>query len=356
MLQMNDAPTPHATLAQLAHDMDALAASIATDAAPIAARWQGWIERPEFAPSAANLSHFLALRHHDLRDLQRRLMATGLSSLGRAESRILPTIAAVRRLLAAATGGAPEAAEAEDFFAGEDLIHTRADALLGVLTPQSPARLLVTLPSAAATDPSFVLRLARLGVEAMRINCAHDGEAAWMSMIGHVRQASAETGRRIRIMMDLPGPKIRTGAVRDGKDGHRLWQGDDLAIAHPGRLADVPRKLPAVECALPQAPTNAASGQRVFVDDGKLLVTVQQVTDWGLLARVDAGCDEAGYKLKPEKGLNFPDTVLQVPALTEEDRAILPFVARHADAIEYSFVQTVEDVADLQTALARAPR
>ena len=63
--------------------------------------------------------------------------------------------------------------------------------------------------------------------------------------------------------------------------------------------------------------------------------------------------NEKGYKLKPEKGLNFPDTAFTIPALTEKDVEDLPFVAQHADGIEFSFVQRAADVAALQDALAK---
>ena len=66
--------------------------SIATEAARSIERWQSDIEQPSFVVSAGNLAHYLALRHHDLRDLQRELMRRGLSSLGRLESRVLLTL------------------------------------------------------------------------------------------------------------------------------------------------------------------------------------------------------------------------------------------------------------------------
>jgi pyruvate kinase len=73
----------------------------------------------------------------------------------------------------------------------------------------------------------------------------------------------------------------------------------------------------------------------------------------GVVVRVAAGPDEKGYRLKSEKGVNIPDTDLSIPALIEDDRAALRFVARHADAVEFSFVQSHEDVAELQEAPAR---
>ncbi len=349
----SDVPATAPDLAALAQEIETLRADVAADAAVIFARWQGWIEDAAFVPSARNFADYLALRRRDLRALQHRMAAAGLSSLGRAESRVMPTLHAVDRVLRAATGK-PALEEAPmDFFAGEACIAARAEALLGALSDHSDVRLMVTLPSVAADEPGFVTRLADLGVEGVRINCAHDDQAVWSRMIEHVDHAAQETGRRMKVMMDLPGPKIRTGDSRSRKGQKRLFTGDDLAITHAGRLDDAARKVAAIECTLSEALAGAEVGHRIYLDDGKLDTLVTRVEDWGVVVQIIAGPGEKGYKLKPEKGVNFPDSEVRVPALTDEDREILGFMALHADGIEFSFVQTPEDVADLQDALAR---
>lgn len=85
------------------------------------ARWKNRLPRAEFAESARNLACYLALRHHDLRPLQHSLTALGLSSLGRLESRVLPTLEAVKATLAALSAGPAEERPSEErFFAGEE--------------------------------------------------------------------------------------------------------------------------------------------------------------------------------------------------------------------------------------------
>jgi pyruvate kinase len=118
-------------------------------------------------------------------------MAAGLSSLGRSESRVMPTLTAIQRMLMLACGHQPPALppETDEFFAGQRRIVTRANAVLGTNGAESPVRLMVTLPSSAAEDANLALQLANLGVEAVRINCAHDDAAAWSAMVRHVRAA-----------------------------------------------------------------------------------------------------------------------------------------------------------------------
>lgn len=97
----------------------------------------------------------------------------------------------------------------------------------------------------------------------------------------------------------------------------------------------------------------AELGHRILVDDGKVDTDVVRREACGGVVRVNTGPADDGYKLKPEKGVTFPDTDLSVPALTDDDLAVLPFAARRADGIEVSFVQSHEDVAQLQDVLAR---
>jgi pyruvate kinase len=338
--------------ADLHREIEALTAGVERAASERFAAWAELIERPAFEPSARNLAAYLALRRHDLRPLQRRLMTRGLSSLGRAESRVMPALGAVRAALAAQTGHPRPPCPADDFFAGETRLANETATLFGECAPSPTARLLVTCPSEAATDPDFMLGLARRDVDAIRINCAHDDAEAWARMIGHARAAGAATGQPLRIFMDLAGPKIRTGQARVVGQRKKARPGDLIAVTRPGELsaADAAADF-AVECALPEALSAARLGDRIFVDDGKLGAEIEQIEPWGVMVRV-AQAQQGGLKLKPGKALNFPDTELTVDALTEQDRDDLRFVAAHADAIEYSFVQTAKDVRLLQAALA----
>src|SRR5206468_2374789 len=102
---------------------------------------------------------------------------------------------------------------AEEFFLGERRLAEEAEALFGPVPEPRRARIMVTFPSEAATDYAFVRELLARGMDCARINCAHDGPAAWEAMIGHVRRAQAELDRPCRVEMDLGGPKVRTADV-----------------------------------------------------------------------------------------------------------------------------------------------
>jgi pyruvate kinase len=341
-------------LARLKHRLDLLMADVRRDGEARAAGWSAGVERPEFAASAENLAHYLALRRHDLRSLQRSLMALGLSSLGRLESRVMPTLEAVAATLAAMSDQpARERPSTGQFFAGEAALRQRSLEIFGTPAPHRSTSLLVTCPTEAADDPVFMLRLAERGVEAVRINCAHDDAACWQRMIVNLRAAEQASGRRIKLLMDIAGPKIRTGNFFAPQDRERIVTGDLLAIVPAGGLDRIDMKLEhfGVECTLRDPIVSTPVGARVFVDDGKLCVRIERVERWGLLGRVTAAADK-GLRLKREKGLNFPDTPLQIEALTAKDRSDLDFVAQHADGVEFSFVQSVADVQMLQAALA----
>jgi len=341
-------------IAALHAEVDGLLRDVREEGNAMVASWGERPLRPEFQGSAENLAHYLALRHRDLRPLQRSLMLLGLSSLGRLESHVLPGLQAVEATLARLAGqygGSWPSPEA--FFAGQDLLARRTEEVLGPVSPERQVALLVTCPSEAAEDGEFMLRLARSGVEAVRINCAHDDAAAWGRMVDHVRTAEKETGRRLRVLMDLAGPKIRTGKTRHLGDEKRVRKDLRLAIVPPRGLRHLDEDEAdfAAECTFADVFGMVQPGQRVFLDDGKIGAEIERVEDWGLLARVTQA-DEAGVKLKPEKGINFPDTDLRCAALTEKDLEDLDFAAHHADGIGYSFVQSAADVKNLQDALA----
>ncbi len=106
------------------------------------------------------------------------------------------------------------------------------------------------------------------------------------------------------------------------------------------------KRVHRIGCSLEAAFSDVQPGHRALFDDGKIEGLVREVTpDEIIVDVVRAGA--AGVKLRAEKGINLPDTILRIPALTSDDRSHLPFVAQHADMVNLSFVRSREDVADL---------
>ena len=328
-------------------DVLALRNAVAEAGAPLIARLGG-------DGAIMNLAHYLALRRHDLRPLQRRLMSHGLSSLGRLESRVLPTLDAVLAALAAMTGRerpfpAPDEAE---FFAGEARLAAATDALFGPPPAHRRGRIMVTLPSEAAAGAELVADLARRGMDIARINCAHDDHAAWRAMATHVRAANAATGRKLTVLMDIAGPKIRTEAVAVPEAKSRLQPGDVFRLVASGLpRADTAAPFSAT-VSLPEMVNRLCPGDRFRYDDGKLEGIVESVGDGEALVRV-ARAKANGTKLKPEKGVNLPDTALGLSPLTAKDEADIATVIECADMIGYSFVSRQEDIDLLEEVLAR---
>lgn len=169
--------------------------------------------------SAANLAQYLALRQHDLRELQDQLALHGLSSLGRSEGHVLHTLDAVCKALGLMSGEPctyPEDAITVTPAEARTLLESRTRELFGEHPGRRHTRIMVTLPSEAATDAQLCERLIAGGMDCARINCAHDDAAIWGRMIAHVRAAAVAAGRRCPIVMDLAGRKPRTGPVASG--------------------------------------------------------------------------------------------------------------------------------------------
>lgn len=172
--------------------------------------------------SAKNLLHYLALRRHDLRDIQDSLAAQGLSSLGRAESHVRANVDSiervVRRLLSTNDRECLPAHDALSYEDGLSLLKAHTEMLLGPKPAHRMVRIMVTMPSEAADDYHFVRKLVLDGMDCMRINCAYDDISAWGKMIKHAKKAEKETGKSCRILMDLAGPKLRTGRIKPGPE------------------------------------------------------------------------------------------------------------------------------------------
>ncbi|MGE0116013.1 MAG: pyruvate kinase [Steroidobacteraceae bacterium] len=220
------------SLLQLKNAMLALEQQHTELLAGIAAQHQG---------SARNLLHYLAMRKQDLRALQTQLAGVGLSSIGRSEAHALSTVNAVLdlldRILNTSTSIQIDASPC-DLISGTHLLENHGIALLGPPPGERSVRIMVTMPGEAADDYTIVHRLLENGMNCMRINCAHDDAVAWRKMIEHLRMAQATLGRQCAVLMDLGGPKLRTGDIEPGPAVQKLSSSRDAfgRVTAPARI------------------------------------------------------------------------------------------------------------------------
>jgi pyruvate kinase len=190
---------------------------------------------PSMRDSAFNLVHYLAVRRHDVRQLQEELARLGLSSLGRMEAHVMASLQAVLEVLHSLRGQ-PLSAELVktppiSFDTGAALLTEHANTILGPPAPGCETRIMVTMPGEAAADPDLIRGLLEAGMGIMRINCAHDSPEAWARILEHLRRAERAVGRRCLVSFDLAGPKLRTGPIASGPAVVKLRPSRD-ALGH----------------------------------------------------------------------------------------------------------------------------
>lgn len=318
----------------------------------------------QFTPSAWNLAQYLALRRHDLRTLQDTLASYGFSSLGHSEAHILQTLNNLIHLLSMTLGtetpALADAGPCVSYHSGQRLLQSHTQAVFGHAPEKRAVRIMVTLPSHAAEDYQLVRELLARGMNCARINCAHDSEVQWLAMVKHVRTAASELGSECKILMDLGGHKIRTGAIAStGKKASavnaiRVNLGDHLLLSRNAAAsteavyaADGSVETPVtLASTCPEIFQFISPGEAMWIDDGKIGTLIESVSDTQAMLRVTSVGPKGG-RIKADKGLNFPDTALKLPALSSKDIADLDFVARHADMVGFSFVQCLEDICSL---------
>ena len=188
----------------------------------------------------------------------------------------------------------------------------------------------------ASRSPEMIERLLDAGADAFRVNMSHGDHATHAETIANIRAAEKAFGRPIAILCDLQGPKLRVGTFAEGK----------VLIRHGAHftLDRDPTPGTAERVCLPHPELFGVlqKGQRLLIDDGKLRLRVIRAEAETILCTAEVG----GF-ISDRKGVNVPDAVVPVPALTEKDRRDLAFaVEHHADWIALSFVQRPEDVAE----------
>lgn len=258
---------------------------------------------PNYQASARNLLHYLTFRRHDLQPLQLRLADMGLSFLGRSESHVLAALDTVldvlHRLGRRPWQPPPNEGAALDFAGGQRLLARHAEALLGPSSPRRLSRIMVTLPSEAADDHMIVQDLLQQGMDCARINCAHDNAAAWLRIIDNVKRAGHALGLPCKVIMDLAGPRLRTGPLGPGPAVVRIHPNRDIfgRVIAPARIWLTPAATPhsppspAAACLFVAATWLARlhAGERVKLTDArqaKRTFKIVEATEIGCWAEV----------------------------------------------------------------------
>jgi pyruvate kinase len=423
---------------------------------------------PNYQKSAKNLIHYLALRTFDNDILQNKLYEIGLPSSTSSESSVLQNIVTFKTIINSLLKNDINIDTNISLANSESrqLLLNNTDALFGKIKNNRVTRIMVTQPTLAAEDEIFAENLTKLGMDCARVNCAHDDEIVWKKIIDNTKKANPDC----KIMMDLGGPKLRTGKMKPGhkvihikpkrntlgqviapakiwlapfgvtppnneeadaiipvnkkwlkktkkgsyivfkdsrdkkckitidiKEGLGRWAScKDSAFVTTGALLNVfledkstseihsvhellpleeviflyegdilrldkepilgePKKineegelieLAHISCTLPEVFTNVKVGEPVYFDDGKIEGFIKETNPDHLLIEITT-TKKNGGKLKADKGINLPESKLLINGLTEKDKTDVKFIVKHADAVNFSFVNNKQDVEDL---------
>ncbi|NLP58614.1 pyruvate kinase [Lutibacter sp. B1] len=429
---------------------------------------------PKYKKSAKNLIHYLALRSFENNFLQEKIHNLGFNITSSNESSVLYSLllfkAMVHNLLKI-----EDIKELEPFLTNnisKQLIKNNANALFGNIGDSRSTRIMVTQPSSAADDKDFTKNLLNLGMDCARINCAHDDKIVWKEIIDNIRHSKKDC----KIMMDLGGPKLRTGKMNpghkvihikpkrnslgqttakakiwlapygilppknskadaiipvnkkwlkktrkgsyftftdsrgkkckitiDAKEDLGRWasckktafvttgtqltvflekkstseihtvhevlpleeviflfEGDLLRLDKEPILGEPTKhdkdgnvlEIAHISCTLPQVFENVRAGEPIYFDDGKIEGTIIENNTDHLLIKITSAKKKGG-KLRADKGINLPKSSLKINGLTEKDKIDLQFIAKYADTVNFSFVNSKKDVEDLLNELKK---
>ena len=210
------------------------------------------------------------------------------------------------------------------------------------LLPAHKTKIVATI-GPASESPEMLVRLIRAGMNVARLNFSHGSPSKHAEVIRRIRDAARETGRRVAIMADLPGPKLRLGKI--DPEPIQLLLGAHFTLTSEDIVGNAQRASTTFQ----QLPRVVKPGDRIFLNDGLVQLVVDRV------AGNDVECTVAvGGELRSRKGLNLPGIDLGISAFTENDRACLEFALKEGvDAVSQSFVERAADIEAVRTAAAK---
>ena len=205
------------------------------------------------------------------------------------------------------------------------------------------SRIIATL-GPASNDSRVLVSMLRAGVDVARLNLSHGTHRGHSRVIRRLRAAARQLDRRIAILVDLQGPKVRIGRLADGGPV-RLRVGETLTLT-PRNIAGRPGLLPTTCRTLAR---DVSPGDPILLDDGRMEIRVLRTHGQEVRCKVMIG----GLLLE-HKGMNLPLTRLRGPSLTRKDRDDLDFAIRQGvDYVAQSFVRGASDIVGLRRLLKR---
>ncbi len=432
---------------------------------------------PNYSKSATNLIHYLAFRNYEINELQDQLRFLGLPDLSNIEGHVMKSLLSIKTIINHLRGNSiiEKQQGIISIKQSEKLLRKNTKELFGYKSKKRRTRIMVTIPSTAAEDYSIINHLVNLGMNSARINCAHDEPEVWAKMITNIDRANNALQKNCKVMMDLGGPKLRTGSMQAGpklihikpqrdqigktikpakiwiappdvlppdnsdcaiipiselllkkikrgntisftdsrdkkckiliekKQGKGRWgtsndsayittgtelilnkekeNGEnkifvgellpleqflflnigDKIILHSSQELGEPTILDEngkvlkhahISCTLPEIFNQVKKGEPIFFDDGKIEGIIEEANKEELLIKITYA-KNTGSKLKPDKGINLPNSNLNVSGLTKKDKEDLKFIALNADTVNFSFVNDENDVQELMDELSK---
>ena len=196
----------------------------------------------------------------------------------------------------------------------------------------------------AVSGKKMLLDLIATGVNVFRINFSHADYKAVENNIKYIRAINKEHGFNAAVLADLQGPKLRVGVM---KDNTIVSSGDDIVFATGDRFEGSEER---VFMTYDRFPKDAKPGERILLDDGKLIFEVVSTNQTN---EVKAKVIQGG-SLKSKKGVNLPNTNISQPALTEKDKLDALFaIEQQVDWMALSFVRNAEDIKELKDIISK---
>jgi pyruvate kinase len=208
-----------------------------------------------------------------------------------------------------------------------------------MLLPSHKTKIVATI-GPASERPEMLERMIRAGLSIARLNFSHGDFSGHAERIARIRAAERATGRRVVIMADLPGPKMRVGRI--DPEPIELRAGDAFTLTAEDVIGDVRR----VSISFPRLPKVVKPGDRLFLNDGLVQLVVERVEGDDVRCKV-----VVGGELRSKKGLNLPGVDLGIGAFTDHDRSCLAFALENGvGAASQSFVETDADIEAVRAA------